>query len=692
MRYVLMPNDTPKDRISLRLLVSAGSLMEDNDQRGLAHFLEHMAFKGSENLPAGDLVQYLERLGMAFGADTNARTSFDSTVYQLELPSNDGQMISNSLKIMRETADRLLIPAAEVDKERGVILSEKRLRNSPEYRSFTTNLEFLLPKSLIPKREPIGDETVISAAPRERFVDFYRTWYRPQRVTLVAVGKLDPAEFAKQIEAQFASFNEQAPAKPNPDVGTIEPRGPSARLYSDPDAQTRVSLQNVTYADPGVDTQASQAKDVALYLANAVLSRRLTSLALQGNAGFTSGSAQSTDLLRFARISTVTLQTRPEEWKKALGVAEQELRRALTYGFTEAELEEQKTTLLSMYEQQAKSAVTRESPQLANEIVDHLTAFNVVTSPQYDVTQLERILPDITPARAQEVLGELWKDGPLIFVSGPLNVAQPEAEILQAFEASRGQKVAPQAAGERQKFAYTEFGKPTPVVEKKMAPALEVTQIRFGNNVRLNLKRTPFDANSLLVGLRFGGGRLDLPKDKAALKLLAEGDVRRGRTGKAQPGRAQPHQRRTPYRPELQRRRRCVRLHGPDHAAGSAAAAAGHGRVLDCTGLPRPSTRALPPKSGAAVSESHPHACGCAAIARRALSTRRRSALRVSGARGGGKTHARRSQGMAHWTAHAQLSGDQSGRRLRSGSGCASGRIHFRQPARARGGQASLYG
>ena len=130
MRYVLLPNSTPKDRVSLRLLVSAGSLMEREDQRGLAHLLEHMAFKGSDNMPAGDLVQYLERLGMAFGADTNARTSFESTVYQLELPNNSPDMIDRSLFVLREKADHLRIPQAELDKERGVVLSEKRLRDT----------------------------------------------------------------------------------------------------------------------------------------------------------------------------------------------------------------------------------------------------------------------------------------------------------------------------------------------------------------------------------------------------------------------------------------------------------------------------------------------------------------------------------------------------------------------------------
>jgi zinc protease len=523
MRYVLMPNDTPKGRISLRLLVAAGSLMETEDQRGLAHFLEHMAFKGSQNMPAGDLVHYLERLGMAFGADTNAHTSFEETVYQLELPSNDFGLVDKSLIVMRETADRLLILAAELDKERGVILSEERMRDTPDYRATVSNLSFVLLDSLIPQRFPIGLDAVIETAPRQRLVDFYRTWYRPERITLVAVGAIDPAAFAGHVKEHFESMRAINPPRSNPDIGTIAVRGRAARLYSDPDGQTRVTLQSVGYANPAADTRASREHDIALYLADGVLSRRLASLALNGNASFINGSAQVNDLLRFARIGSVSMECKPDQWKAALATAEQELRRALAYGFTAAELQEQKKNLLSMFEQQAKGAATRESPELASDLVEHLSEFNVFTDPGYDLAELQRVLPGITSEHALEALRGLWKtSGPLVFVAGPITLERPEAEILQALESSQAQPVTPPTDGAVQKFAYTDFGTPAPLVEKKVAPALDVIQARFGNNVRLNLKRTQFDANSVLVGIRFGGGRLELPRDKPGLKLLAE--------------------------------------------------------------------------------------------------------------------------------------------------------------------------
>ena len=522
VRYVLMPNDRPKDRVSLRLLVAAGSLMETPDQRGLAHFLEHMAFKGSQNLPAGDLVQYLERLGMAFGADTNARTSFESTVYQLELPNNTPELIGKSLMVMRETADRLLLLQSEIDKERGVILSERRLRDTPDYRGYVANLSFMLPDTLIIQRFPIGEEEVISQAPRDRFVEFYRTWYRPERLTLVAVGNFDPKQLEQSIRSRFESMRAQAPARPNPDIGQIHARGPDAQIYSDPDGQTRVSLETVVYADPGADTRAKRADDIALYIANGVISRRLTSLSLQGNSSILNGAAQWSDLLRFVRVGSVSVQCKPEQWKGALTAAEQELRRALQYGFTAPELDEQKKNLISYFEQQAKSATTRESPELANEITDHLENFEVFTDPAYDLAELQRVLPEITAERALAALRTLWKDaGPLVFVNGAVTLQTPQAEILEALKVSQAQAVHPPANNTHEKFAYTSFGTPSAVTEDKTA-ILDVRQIRFGNNVRLNLKRTAYEANTILVGVRFGAGRLELPLDKPGLKVLAD--------------------------------------------------------------------------------------------------------------------------------------------------------------------------
>ena len=523
MRYVLLPNATPKDRVSLRMLVSAGSLMEREDERGLAHFLEHMAFKGSQNLPANDLVQYLQRLGMAFGADTNASTSFDSTVYKLELPSNAPDLLDRSLLVLREKADQLLIPAAELDKERGVILSEKRLRDTAHYRAYVAGLDFLLPELRATQRWPIGLDEVIATAPRERMLDFYRRYYVPSRTTIVAVGAIDPSSFIELLHKNFDSFHAQGLQAKDPEPGSVGPRGLETRLHYEAEGRTSVSLSVAKPYETGPDTRVRRAREINLYLADAVISRRLATLAQKPDAGFLSGSAQSDDFLGSAQIGSVLVDTQPENWRKALGVAETELRRALTYGFTPAELDEQKKNLLADFIEASRGATTRESPMLADNLVRDLTEDRVFTAPDQDLREITEIVASITPETAANELRSLWAgSGPLVFVSGPVKLDNAPTAIADAYRASHAQAVAAPADNAVPEFAYTAFGERSPIVERRVSDTLEVTQLRFGNNVRVNLKRTAFEANSVLVAARIGGGRLDLPRDKPGINRLAD--------------------------------------------------------------------------------------------------------------------------------------------------------------------------
>jgi len=532
LRYVVLPNDTPKGRVSLRLLVDAGSFMEREDQRGLAHFLEHMAFKGSENMRAGDLVQYLERLGMAFGADTNARTGFDSTVYQLELPSNDPQLIDRSLFVLRENAGRLLIPAAELERERGVVLSEKRLRDTAQFRAMDANLRFLFPDSLIASRMPIGREEVISSAPRERFVEFYDAWYRPSRITLVVVGAVDPAEIGRKVREHFADFAPRAPEPADPKIGEVRPRQLETRLHYEAEGRTHVTLQVAKPARGGPDTHARRYDDIQLYLAHAALNRRLATLAMTQDAPFVGGYAQSDDFLEFARVGNITVNTEPERWKDGLRVAEQELRRSLKFGFSADELDEQVRTLLTQFEEAARAAATRESSDLANEIVQSVSEGLVFTHPAQDLEELRKVLAATTPQSVVAAMRALWNDaGPLVFVSGPVKMDEPEAVIRQAYLDSAAVPVEAPAQAQRAPFGYERFGS-AQLLDRRVTEALEVTQLRFANNVRVNLKPTRFEANSILVSARIGGGRLELPTDKPGIEPLAEGAFVAGGLGK----------------------------------------------------------------------------------------------------------------------------------------------------------------
>ena len=223
LRYALRHNAEPRGRISARLALRVGSVNENENQRGLAHFLEHLAFNGSRHFPSADVVEFFQRLGLEFGGDTNASTGFDRTLYQLELPDTKPGTLRESLTFFADVAGGLLLEAREIDKERGIILSEKRARDSVDLRTFQAELDFLVPDTRFPQRLPIGTEEVIRTADRERFIEFYHAWYRPERMLLVLVGDLNPAAVEPLVQELFTPLTARAPALPEPRLGTVTP-------------------------------------------------------------------------------------------------------------------------------------------------------------------------------------------------------------------------------------------------------------------------------------------------------------------------------------------------------------------------------------------------------------------------------------------------------------------------------------
>ncbi|MFZ4766264.1 MAG: M16 family metallopeptidase, partial [Roseimicrobium sp.] len=246
LRYVVYPNKFPvAERASVRLFVDAGSLMEEEDQQGMAHFLEHMAFNGSKRFAAGTMVERFQRLGMGFGADTNAHTSFKETVYKLELPRVDESMFNEAFELFRDDLDGMLLGQAEIDKERGVILSEKLARDSVDTRTMEAGYKFALPESLIPFRMPIGIEETLKKMNRERFVDFYEKWYVPQRAVVVVVGDVDIPMVEKLIAKHFGDAKAKHGYVGDPSLGKIRQGvGHKAMLHTEMEAAaTEISIE-----------------------------------------------------------------------------------------------------------------------------------------------------------------------------------------------------------------------------------------------------------------------------------------------------------------------------------------------------------------------------------------------------------------------------------------------------------------
>ena len=231
MRYIILKNATPAGQVALRLRIRAGSLQETDAQQGLAHFLEHLAFRGSANVPEGELQRTLERLGLRMGGDTNASTSQTQTVYRFDLTSNEDTTIDTGLMLMREVASELTLSPEQMEKERGVVLAEERFRDSPAARSREEQAKFLLKGQFALERLPIGKVEVLRTAPIGEFVSFYQNFYRPERATLIVAGDIDPENIERKITQRFADWQAKAPDGADPDLGMPAERGLESAVF-----------------------------------------------------------------------------------------------------------------------------------------------------------------------------------------------------------------------------------------------------------------------------------------------------------------------------------------------------------------------------------------------------------------------------------------------------------------------------
>ncbi len=522
MRYAIMANDTPPQTASIRLRIDMGSTYEADDQQGLAHFIEHMAFNGSANVPEGEMIKMLERYGLAFGPDTNAYTSFDETVYQLDLPSVSDEVLNAGLFIMRETASNLIFDPEAIDRERGVVQSEERVRNSYGLRRFRSLSEFFLPGTVIPERFPIGKVEILQTAQRERFVDLYQRYYVPERATLVIVGDFDPDDIEARIRETYGDWQPVVEPGDDVDLGTVDATRPTAAGYFyDPDVPTFVSISGLRPYAEELDTAEQRKRDTIDSMGHAILSRRFDKLSRSPDSPIVSGSASDDEWFGVAEGPAVDLTAKPDTWDEALALGEQELRRALEFGFTQAELNEQIANYRTNLRNAVQQAATRETPRLADAITGAVNGDSVYTDAQSALDRFESYVDQLTPELIHEYFKAQWEGvNPLIHVSSNVEIENPEAAILAVWTESGKVAVEAPEATEEMAFAYTDFGTPGEVVSDAVIEDLGIRTIVFDNNVRLNLKKTGFEDGIVRISLRIGGGELEFPLDKEGPILM----------------------------------------------------------------------------------------------------------------------------------------------------------------------------
>jgi zinc protease len=475
MKYAIRKNATPKGAGVVRLMIDAGSAAEADDERGLAHLLEHMAFNGSKNIPEGELVKKLERLGLAFGADTNASTTLDSTTYMLDLPKTDAETVDTALFIMRETASELTISPEAVNRERGVVLSERQTRNSPGLRQIENLLQTALPKTNLGFRLPGGTEEVLKNAPAERIAAFYRRFYRPENATLVMVGDFDAAAIEAKIKKQFSDWQGKGPAGTT-SVGTVDVQAPlTVNQFNDPSATVVVQFNHMAPYQPSENSYAGELRKLLESLGMQIIGQRLDRLGRVSDSKVAGGFQQQADIFRTARQNTIAMVAKGDDWKSAVGASEQQS--------------------------------ARTSADLATALLDSSARKSFVMSPAQRLELFNRAKAEITVDNVNAAFRNIWGKGPTaIHISTKAPIADFETTAMAALaESSKVAVTAPEEA-KAVRFAYDDFGKPGKVKSDKRIADLDIRTVRFANGVMLNIKKTDFEPGKVHFNLRVGGG------------------------------------------------------------------------------------------------------------------------------------------------------------------------------------------
>ena len=535
LHYYVRRNTEPEGRAELRLAVDAGSVLEAEDQRGLAHFLEHMAFNGTERFAEPELVRYLESVGTRFGPDLNAYTSFDETVYMLQVPTDSADVFTTGLDVLREWAGRIALADSAIERERGVVLEEWRLGKGASERMNREQFPVLFADSRYAERLPIGLPEVIRTAPPDAFRRFYRDWYRPDLMAVVVVGDVDPAAVEGMIRERFASMT-NPPDAPEREVYTVP--GNDETLFSiatDPEAPQTV-VQVVFKGEPTrVRTVADAREELVEDLFFSVLRARLAEIQQTPESPFAFAFASNGGLVRTVGGAFLFGLAKEGQIDETLDVLTAEAERIRRFGVTEGEFERQKAALLRQLESRVAEAENQPSRGLAMAYVQAFLEDEPVVAPQTQLALAQQLMPTVTldelDAVAQNLLAAQDR---VVLVQAPERegVEVPTEAELAAVLAG----VADEELTAYEDATVDEPLVPTPptagrIVDEDTDDDLGTTTWRLSNGATVILKPTTFKADEVLFAATSPGGTSLLDADDLDVVGNASGVVAQSGAG-----------------------------------------------------------------------------------------------------------------------------------------------------------------
>ena len=517
LTFYIRRNSEPDDRAMMRLAVKAGSIDEADDQRGLAHVLEHMAFNGSTHFPPGELVKYLESIGAQFGPHVNAYTSFDETVYMLSVPTDRAGTMTRAFEAMSDFAGGITLDAAEIDKERGVVLEEWRGRLGANERMLQPQMNALFGGSKYTERNPIGTPESLKGFTHQRLRDFYRDNYRPDRMAFVVVGDIDPQEVEAQIRTHFGSLKSAAagPRQPAP----IPPHQ-DTRYAIVMDREAQGSSISVYHKRPRRDltTVGDYRRILVQSLMFQMLNARLSEIARQPNAPFLGASSGDDTLGRTLEAFAVSARVQDGATARGLTALAQEVARVRQHGFGEAELARAKASMLAGYERAYNERDKSESPGLADELVRNFLIGEGAPGIEMEVELVKRFLPGITAAEAAAMARQYITDENRVVLSTAPEKAGlapvSETALRDALSTGLSASVEPWSDAIAGRELLTKAPTPGTVKSRREIAEIGVTVLTLSNGVEVWLKPTTFRNDQIsFTSYARGGVSLASPDD-----------------------------------------------------------------------------------------------------------------------------------------------------------------------------------
>jgi zinc protease len=508
--YYIRRNTEPKNRAQLYLAVKVGSILENDDQRGLAHFMEHMSFNGTKSFPKNELVNYLQKSGIRFGADLNAYTSFDETVYQLPIPTDDPELFKNGMQIMRDWAQDASLDSVEIEKERGVVLEEKRLGKGAGERMQNKYLPMIFNNSRYSSRLPIGTEEVLSGFKHETLRQFYKDWYRPDLQALIVVGDINVAQVEAMIKDKFSDLKKPETARPRTEYKIPLLNKNQYIAVTDKEFPYTVAQIFIKHPESQLKNTSDMRDATVRSLYNQMIGARFSELMKQANPPFLQGGSNIGGFLAGLNVASTQVVAKPGELEAGLKAALSETERVKLFGFTQTELDRAKQSYLTSMEAAFKEKDKTSSDNYVREYVRLFLDEEASPGIEFEYNFAKEVTPGIildeVNALAKKYLVDANRDVLIMAPEKDAASLPSEATVNQWIAEAKNNKLTAYVDQVSDKPLMQTKPVTGKVVSENKVEAIGVTELKLSNGVKVILKPTDFKNDEIMFNAFSKGG------------------------------------------------------------------------------------------------------------------------------------------------------------------------------------------